>query len=288
VKASVGHVKDLPKATIGIDIEHDFQPAYVLIDAKKKVMAEIKAAAKRAARVLLAPDPDREGEAIAWHIADEIRPGNGNIKRVLFNEITKKAVLEAIEHPLELDAKKYESQQARRVLDRLVGYQISPILWAKVRRGLSAGRVQSVAVRLLVEREEEIRAFRSEEYWTVEVDVEGEQPPAFAARVVKLDGDKPVLVHEGQATEILEIVRQADLQVASVERKERRHDERNPYDLAFVTFERIDEIYEREKSGAGYRDRLDGLFAMDPDGSQSSFPHATGVQSPGVVLSGVT
>jgi DNA topoisomerase-1 len=222
VKASVGHVKDLPKASIGIDIAKDFQPAYVVIDAKKKVIAEIKAAAKRAGVVLLAPDPDREGEAIAWHIADEIRPCNDNIHRVLFNEITKKAVLAAIAHPLELDAHKFESQQARRVLDRLVGYQISPILWSKVRRGLSAGRVQSVAVRLLVEREEEIRAFRSEEYWTVEVDVEGERPPAFAARVVKLDGEKPSLVHEGQATEIVALVRQATLQVAAVERKERR------------------------------------------------------------------
>jgi DNA topoisomerase-1 len=222
VKASVGHVKDLPKASIGIDIAKDFQPAYVVIDAKKKVIAEIKAAAKRAEVVLLAPDPDREGEAIAWHIADEIRPCNDNIHRVLFNEITKKAVLAAIAHPLELDAHKFESQQARRVLDRLVGYQISPILWSKVRRGLSAGRVQSVAVRLLAEREEEIRAFRSEEYWTVEVDVEGERPPAFAARVVKLDGEKPTLVHEGQATEIVELVRQATLQVAAVERKERR------------------------------------------------------------------
>ncbi len=229
VKASVGHVKDLPKATLGIDIEHDFQPVYVVIDAKKKVIAEIKSAAKRAARVLLAPDPDREGEAIAWHIADEIRPCNGNIQRVLFNEITKKAVLEAIEHPQELDAKKYDSQQARRVLDRLVGYQISPILWSKVRRGLSAGRVQSVAVRLLVEREEEIRAFRSEEYWTVEFDVEGERPPAFAIRVVKLDGEKPNLAHEGQATEIVELVRQAAPHVTAVERKERRKNPPAPF-----------------------------------------------------------
>ena len=209
VKASVGHVKDLPKATIGIDIEHDFQPKYVVIDSKKKIIAEIKTAAKRASRVLLAPDPDREGEAIAWHIADEIRDSNDNIHRVMFNEITKKAVLEAIEHPLELDLKKYESQQARRVLDRLVGYQISPILWTKVRRGLSAGRVQSVAVRLLVEREEEIKAFQTEEYWSVEVQVEGQRPPPFAARVVKVDGDKPVLTNEGQAMQTLEFVRQA-------------------------------------------------------------------------------
>ena len=229
VKASVGHVKDLPKAAIGIDIEHDFRPAYVVIDSKKKVIAEIKSAAKAAEQVLLAPDPDREGEAIAWHIAEEVRPSNRNIHRVLFNEITKKAVLEAIARPVELDAKKYESQQARRVLDRLVGYQISPILWAKVRRGLSAGRVQSVAVRLLVEREEEIRAFRSEEYWTVEVDLEGAAPPAFAARVVKVDGEKPDLVHEGQASEIVELVRQASPVVSAVERKERRKNPPPPF-----------------------------------------------------------
>jgi DNA topoisomerase-1 len=229
VKASVGHVKDLPKASIGIDIANDFQPEYVVIDAKKKVISEIKAAAKKAARVLLAPDPDREGEAIAWHIADEIRDCNDNIQRVLFNEITKKAVLEAIEHPRELDVKKYESQQARRVLDRLVGYQISPILWSKVRRGLSAGRVQSVAVRVLAEREEEIKAFQTEEYWTVEVDVEGQTPPPFTARVVKLDGEKPSLVHEGQAQEALALIRTSTLKVAAVERKERRKNAPAPF-----------------------------------------------------------
>ena len=139
VKASVGHVKDLPRKTMGIDIANDFAPEYEVIEGKHKVLAEIKSAAKRAERVLLAPDPDREGEAIAWHIAEELRPSNPNIQRVLFNEITKKAVNEAIQHPLELDVKKYESQQARRILDRLVGYQISPVLWAKVKRGLSAG-----------------------------------------------------------------------------------------------------------------------------------------------------
>ena len=256
VKASVGHVKDLPKATIGIDIEHDFQPAYVVIDAKKKVIAEIKAAAKRAARVLLAPDPDREGEAIAWHIADEIRECNGNIQRVMFNEITKKAVLEAIEHPLELDANKYASQQARRVLDRLVGYQISPILWAKVRRGLSAGRVQSVAVRLLVEREEEIKAFRNEEYWTVEVDVEGERPPSFVARVVKLDGEKPVMVHEGQASEIVEIVRQAELRVLAVERKERRKNPPPPFITSRLQQEASSKLRFSPKRTMGLAQRL--------------------------------
>jgi DNA topoisomerase-1 len=222
VKASVGHVKDLPRKTMGIDIAHDFAPAYEVIEGKRKVLAEIKSAAKKADRVLLAPDPDREGEAIAWHIAEELRPANGNIQRVLFNEITKKAVNEAILRPLELDAKKFESQQARRILDRLVGYEISPVLWAKVKRGLSAGRVQSVAVRLVVDREAEIRAFVPEEYWTIDARVEGSVPPSFVARVARFDGQKPQLTNEGQAREVVDLVKAASLKVTSVERKERR------------------------------------------------------------------
>ena len=229
VKASVGHVKDLPKASMGIDVEHDFQPKYVVIEGKKKVIADIKAAAKKASQVLLAPDPDREGEAIAWHIAEEIRPANPNIHRVLFNEITKKAVNEAILHPIEIDRHKFESQQARRVLDRLVGYEISPVLWSKVRRGLSAGRVQSVAVRLVVDREAEIKAFRPEEYWTISAQVEGSVPPPFAARVVRLDSEKPALSHEGQASEVVALLSQATLRVAAVERKERRKNPPAPF-----------------------------------------------------------
>ena len=256
VKASIGHVKDLPKATIGIDIEHDFQPQYVVIDKKKKIIAEIKAAAKKASRVLLAPDPDREGEAIAWHIADEIRSSNSNIHRVMFNEITKKAVLEAIQHPLELDAKKYESQQARRVLDRLVGYQISPILWTKVRRGLSAGRVQSVAVRLLVEREEEIKAFQTEEYWTVEVQVEGPNPPPFSARVVKIDGEKPVLASEEHATLALEKIRQAALRVLSVERKDRKKNPPAPFITSRLQQEASSKLRFSPKRTMGLAQRL--------------------------------
>jgi DNA topoisomerase I len=226
VKASVGHVKDLPKKKIGIDIAHDFAPEYEVIEGKKKVLTEIKQAAKKVDRVLLAPDPDREGEAIAWHIAEEIRPANSNIQRVLFNEITKKAVSEAITRPLALDVRKFESQQARRILDRLVGYEISPVLWAKVKRGLSAGRVQSVAVRLVCDREAEIKAFRPEEYWTIDATVEGSVPPPFVAKVVRVDGGKPQLTHEGAAREVTELVKAAaaagGLKVRGVERKERR------------------------------------------------------------------
>ena len=161
VKASVGHVMDLPKSKLGVDVENGFEPQYVVIQGKTKVVSDIKKAARKAEHILLATDPDREGEAIAWHLAMELGApgGDDRVQRVLFNEITKRAILAAIEKPGQLDRKKYDSQQARRILDRLVGYQISPILWKKVRRGLSAGRVQSVAVRLVVEREREIEAF---------------------------------------------------------------------------------------------------------------------------------
>ncbi|HET6281270.1 MAG TPA: type I DNA topoisomerase [Polyangia bacterium] len=229
VKASVGHVKDLPKKTMGIDLDHDFAPEYVVIEGKKKVLAEIMKAAQGAEKIFLAPDPDREGEAIAWHIADEIRPSNPNIFRVLFNEITKKAITEAIGKPMALDLKKFESQQARRILDRLVGYQISPVLWTKVKRGLSAGRVQSVAVRLIVEREGEIAAFRPQEYWTVETSVEGSTPPPFVAKISRLDGKKAELVHEGQAREVVDIIKGAALRVQAVERKERKKNPPPPF-----------------------------------------------------------
>src|SRR5580698_1434955 len=168
VMASVGHVRDLPPKKLGVDVKKKFKPTYEIIKGKDKVIDAIKAAGKDAVNIYLAPDPDREGEAIAWHIAEELKSEKKKIKRILFNEITKKAVCEAIDHPLEIDKKKFESQQARRILDRLVGYQISPVLWDKVRRGLSAGRVQSVALRLVVDREKEVEAFKQVEYWSVE------------------------------------------------------------------------------------------------------------------------
>jgi DNA topoisomerase-1 len=256
VKASVGHVKDLPKKNMGIDIENDFQPRYEVIDGKKKVLAEIMAAAKKADKVLLAPDPDREGEAIAWHIADEIRPANGNIQRVLFNEITKKAVNDAIARPLELDVKKYESQQARRILDRLVGYEISPVLWTKVKRGLSAGRVQSVAVRLVAEREAEIKAFVPVEYWTIDATLEGSVPPAFVAKVVRLDGEKPELAHEGQARAIEALVKEADLKVAAIERKERRKNAPAPFITSKLQQEASSKLRFSPKRTMGLAQRL--------------------------------
>ena len=166
IKASVGHLKDLPKKKLGVDVDNNFAPDYITIRGKGKILSELKAAAKKADNIYLAPDPDREGEAIAFHISNEIaKISKGKIYRVMFNEITKKAVTEAIQNPTEINSNKFNAQQARRILDRLVGYKISPLLWKKVHRGLSAGRVQSVALRIICEREKEIQAFDSKEYW---------------------------------------------------------------------------------------------------------------------------
>jgi DNA topoisomerase-1 len=235
VRASVGHVKDLPKSKMGVDIEGgSFEPEYDVIKGKAKVLSEIKRAARTADRVFLATDPDREGEAIAWHISEEIGAGGGDdrVRRVLFNEITKTAILKAIEHPIDLDRKKFDSQQARRILDRLVGYQISPILWDKVRRGLSAGRVQSVAVRLVVEREREIEAFVPEEYWTLDADLAARLPPEFTAKLSKVDGQKAALKDEVTARALAAEVEKATFVVQSVDRKERRRNPPPPFTTA--------------------------------------------------------
>jgi DNA topoisomerase-1 len=229
VKASVGHVMDLPKSKIGVDVENNFQPVYEVIDSKKKVVAELKAAAKLADRVLLATDPDREGEAIAWHVYEQIKRSKVPAERILFNEITKKAIQEAILKPLALNKDLYDAQQARRVLDRLVGYQISPILWKKVRRGLSAGRVQSVAVRLVVEREEEISRFVPVEYWTIEADLKAELPPQFRAKLIKLDGEKAELPDGDVARPLVDELKTQAFVVSEVIRKERRRNAPPPF-----------------------------------------------------------
>jgi DNA topoisomerase-1 len=234
VRASVGHVKDLPKSKIGVDVEHGFLPAYETIKGKTKVLSEIKRAARTADRVFLATDPDREGEAIAWHISEELgaEGGDDRVRRVLFNEITKSAILKAIQAPIDLDRKKFDSQQARRILDRLVGYQISPILWKKVRRGLSAGRVQSVAVRLIVEREREIEAFVPVEWWSLDADLRAQVPPDFRARLAKIDGQKADLTNEAQTKGLLAELETARYLVASVDRKERKRNPPPPFTTA--------------------------------------------------------
>jgi DNA topoisomerase-1 len=223
VVASMGHIKDLPKSTLGIDLEKDFEPTYDVIDTKKKTIDELKKAAKKAENIFLAPDPDREGEAIAWHIADVIDAGkNKKVQRVLFNDLTQKTVVEAINHPLALDFDKYEAQQTRRILDRLVGYQISPVLWDKVKRGLSAGRVQSVAVRIICEREAEIEKFQPEEYWNLVAQFEGSQPPPFEAKLARIDGKKAKVGNGEQARMLADAIRRASFSVEKLEKKEIR------------------------------------------------------------------
>src|SRR5688572_9824354 len=214
VKATVGHIMDLPEKKLGIDIEGGFEPELVPIPGKEKTIAKLKSAAEGAREIFLATDPDREGEAIAYHVAEQIRPkrgrrgaaGNGRpavpIRRVLFHEITKDAVRRAIDNAGKIDEKKVEAQQARRVLDRLVGYKASPVLWRTVKKGISAGRVQTVALRLIVEREREIRAFKPTEYWTIEALLQkGEQQ--FTAKLHHIDGRKAEIPNEAAANRIL-------------------------------------------------------------------------------------
>ena len=256
VMASVGHIKDLPKSKIGVDIEHDFQPEYVPIRGKGKILTDLKKAARSADIVYLAPDPDREGEAIAWHIYEEIRDANDNIKRVKFNEITKRGITEAIAHPTDLNRSMFDAQQARRILDRLVGYQISPILWTKVRRGLSAGRVQSVAVRLVVEREAEISAFKSEEYWTVEVQVEGKVKPAFTLRLSRVDGQKPDRLPEADARLIAAAAMKQPLSVGSIEAKVRRKMPSAPFITSKLQQEAVRKLRFTAKRTMGIAQRL--------------------------------
>ncbi len=170
VKASMGHVRDLPRSQMGVDVEHNYDPKYITIRGKGPVLKELKTAAKKAKKIYLAADPDREGEAIAWHLAHSLSVDVNSDCRVVFNEITKDAIKESFKHPRPINMDLVDAQQARRILDRLVGYNISPLLWKKVKKGLSAGRVQSVAVRLIIDREKEIKDFIPEEYWTIEGD----------------------------------------------------------------------------------------------------------------------
>jgi DNA topoisomerase-1 len=223
VEASSGHLIDLPKSELGVDIENDFQPQYEVIKNKKKYLTKLEKAAKNADSVYLASDPDREGEAIAWHIADRLGIKDKSY-RILIHEITEKAIKESINSPTTLSADKFDAQQARRVLDRLVGYQVSPLLWKKVRRGLSAGRVQSVALRLVVEREREIEKFVTKEYWTIEGDFlaekNGDQTP-FSANLIRFGGSKVEIDNEQQAQNIVNQIKNNDYRVSSVDKKER-------------------------------------------------------------------
>ena len=230
IKASVGHLKDLPKKKLGVDVENDFEPDYITIRGKGKILQELKTAAKKVDTIYLAPDPDREGEAIAHHIGNEVaRFTKGKIYRVMFNEITKKAVKEALENPTELNPDRVYAQQARRILDRLVGYKISPILWKKVHRGLSAGRVQSVALRIVCEREREIQAFQSKEYWSITLDLEGSCEPKFQAKLLKIADKKAEIDNKDASDKILKDLEGTPLILESITKKERKRNPSAPF-----------------------------------------------------------
>ena len=242
VKASVGHVRDLPKSVLGVD-EETFLPTYEILEGKEKVVSELKAAAKKADIIFIASDPDREGEAIGWHVMSLLGKDAKKVRRVLFHEITKNAVKKAIDSPTEIDMNKVNAQQARRVLDRLVGYKLSPLLWDKVRRGLSAGRVQSVAMKMIAEREEEIKAFVPDEYWSFAAKLAAGLPPQFIAKLSKVDGKKAEIGNEELARSIEAAVKSGQFAVEKVARKEKKQSPAAP----FITSKLQQEAYRRFK-----------------------------------------
>src|SRR5271168_973648 len=240
VKASLGHIKDLPKKDLSVDVDNGFRPKYEVIEGKKKLMQELRDAAKSVDSIYLAADPDREGEAICWHLQEELKWKKGDKRsqedspkffRVMFNEITKKSIDKAFEKPAQVNVNLVEAQQARRVLDRLVGYKISPLLWDKVRRGLSAGRVQTVAVRVIVEREREIRAFITTEYWTLDANLAAKKTPYFDARLFRLGAETPVIPDQATSDALVADIEGAKFIVKTVGTKEKR---RNPV-APFIT-----------------------------------------------------
>ena len=229
VKASMGHLRDLPRKTMGVDLEHDFEPEYGPIEGKDKIISELRKAAKEADFVYLATDPDREGEAISWHLKSLLNLKDGEYKRVTFNEITKKGVHYGIEHPRDIDVDLVDAQQARRILDRIVGYRLSPFLWRKVKRGLSAGRVQSVATRLVVDREQEIRAFQPEEYWSIEAILRTQAGGTFTARYYGEPDGKVELKNEEQTHKIVDEVTGKPFLVSTIKKGKKKKSAAPPF-----------------------------------------------------------
>ncbi|OME61378.1 DNA topoisomerase I [Paenibacillus odorifer] len=228
VKASMGHIRDLPKSQIGVEVENDFSPKYITIRGKGSILKELKDASKKVKKVYLAADPDREGEAIAWHLAHALDLDNTQECRVVFNEITKQAVKDAFKTPRKINMDLVNAQQARRILDRLVGYKISPLLWKKVKKGLSAGRVQSVAVKIIMDRENEISAFVPTEYWSITAKL-GIRDSVFEAKFHKLNGMKKELNQESDVQEVLEAIKNASFKVSDVKEKERQRHPSAPF-----------------------------------------------------------
>src|SRR5690625_2601447 len=228
VKASMGHVRDLPKSQMGVDVEKEYTPKYITIRGKGEVLKELRKEAKKAKRIYLAADPDREGEAIAWHLAQALNVDVDSDCRVVFNEITKDAIKESFKHPRKIDYDLVDAQQGRRVLDRLVGYNISPLLWKKVKKGLSAGRVQSVAVKMIIEREKEIRNFVPEEYWSIEADF-AKGKDTFKGKFYGLNGKKLALNSEQEVKDVLAKIKNNDFSIDKVTKKERRRNPAKPF-----------------------------------------------------------
>lgn len=234
VKASMGHVRDLPKSKMGVDIAHDFQPTYLIPREKQPIVKELKQSVQKARELILATDPDREGEAIAWHLIEATEAKDKPIRRIVFHEITEEAIREALANPRGIDMRLVNAQQARRVLDRLVGYEISPLLWRKVKGGLSAGRVQSVALRLIVEREREIQSFVPQEYWTIDVDLAplangSREPTPFTASLVRIHGEKPNLPNEEAARAVARELEAAQYWVVSVKERQKQRKPAPPF-----------------------------------------------------------
>jgi len=260
VAATVGHIKDLPAREIGIDLDNNFKPKYKTIPGKKKIITELKKAAGSAQDIYLAPDPDREGEAIAWHTSEVLKKKGRKFHRVLFHELTKNAVLQALATPEDLDLNKYEAQQTRRILDRLVGYQISPILWRKIQGGLSAGRVQSVAVRIICERERAIQAFTPVEYWSITAQLEAQDPPPFSAKLTREDNQKITIPDGDTARKIVDAVQPATFTVDKVRKKIVRRNPLPPFITSKLQQEAIRKLrFSAKKTMAVAQQLYEGL-----------------------------
>lgn len=311
IEASMGHIRDLPKGALGVEVENNFEPDYIIPRDKKKRVNELKKTAQEAETLILATDPDREGEAIAWHLKHIITDGKGkkpkDIRRVVFHEITESAIKKAFEHPRELNIPLVDAQQARRVLDRLVGYKLSPLLWKKIKRGLSAGRVQSAALRLIVEREEEIKSFKPQEYWSIEAELECrvknseskiEESKIFLAALVEINGKKAEIKNEAESHEHVQFLQNANFSIDKVTKKEVKRTPAPPfttstlqqaagnklgmtakrtmmiaqnlYEQGFITYMRTDSVNLSPESVIAARDFIENSFGKVylPEGSR--------------------
>lgn len=267
VAATVGHIKDLPKNNLGVDFEHGFEPQYAEIDNKKKVISDLKKAAGSATDIYLASDPDREGEAIAWHAAEVLQKKGRKFHRVLFHELTKNAILAAMQQPQDLDGHKYEAQKARRVLDRIVGYEASPLLWKKVQRGLSAGRVQSVAVRIIVERERAIWAFKKEEFWSITADLKAEKAK-LNAKLVRKNDKKLTIANETEAGAIVKELEQAEFVVAKTVRKTVKKNPLPPFTTSKLQQDAINRLHFSSKKTMQIAQQLYEGIELGAEGAQ--------------------